>query len=96
MPVRVRFPLIPGVNDDEEHVRRLGAFVSSLGLSHIDVLPYRRVAAGSYEALGRTDPASALREPGPDAVAAAVRVFAECGLTAAVVRRSVQPLAPSP
>ena len=87
--VRVRFTLVPGVNDHEDHVRRLGAFVSSLGLSELDVLPYRKAGAGSYEALGRTNPASGLREPGTDAVAAAVRVFAACGVTAAVVRRSV-------
>ena len=86
--VRVRFPLVPGVNDDAAHVRRLAGVVASLGFREIDVVPYRRVAAGSYEALGRANPASALREPGPDAVAATVRVFSECGLTAAVVQRS--------
>ena len=87
--VRVRFTLVPGLNDDEGHVRRLAEFVSSVGLSEVDVLPYRHVFAGSYEALGRTNPSAALTEPGPDAVTAAVRVFAACGLTAAVVRRSV-------
>jgi pyruvate formate lyase activating enzyme len=87
--VRIRFTMVPGVNDDDGHVRRLAGFVLSLGLSELDVLPYRKAGAGSYEALGRTNPASGLREPGPDAVAAAVRVLAECGLTTAVVRRSV-------
>ena len=42
--VRVRFPLVPGVNDDAAHVRRLAEFVASLGLPGIDVVPYRRVA----------------------------------------------------
>ena len=87
--VKIRFTLVPGVNDTEDHVRRLAGFVSSLGLSEIDLLPYRRVASGSYEALGRSNPAGGFTEPGPDAVAAAVSVFTECGLTAAVVRRSV-------
>jgi hypothetical protein len=32
-----------------------------------------------------------VQEPGPDAVAAAVRVLAAGGVTAAVVRRSVYP-----
>ena len=93
-PVRVRFPLVPGVNDDAAHVRRLAEIVASLGFQEIDVVPYRRVAAGSYEALGRANPASVLRESGPDAVASAVRVFAEWGVTAAVVRRGAQRLVP--
>ena len=87
--VRVRFPLVPGLNDGEDHVRRLAAFVAGLGVTEIDVVPYRKPAAGAYEALGRPNPASGLREPGPDDVAAAVSVFTDCGLTAAVVRRGV-------
>jgi pyruvate formate lyase activating enzyme len=87
--VRIRFTLVPGVNDDQDHVRRLAGFVSSLGLSEIDVLPFRTVVAGSYEALGRTSHATDLREPGAEAIAAAVRVFTECGVTPAVVRRTV-------
>jgi len=87
--VRIRFTLVPGANDDEDHLRRLAGFVSSLGLSQLDVLPYRQVAAGRYEALGRTNLSDGVQEPGPDAVAAAVRVFTACGMTAAVVRRSV-------
>ena len=87
--VKIRFTLVPGVNDDEDHVRRLAGLVSSLGLTELDVLPYRNVVAGRYEALGRLNPAGSFTEPDPDAVAAAVRAFAECGVTAAVVRRSV-------
>jgi pyruvate formate lyase activating enzyme len=87
--VKIRFTLVPRVNDDEDHLRRLAGFVSSLGLSEIDVLPYRAIVAGSYEALGRANPARSLTEPDPDSVAAAIRMFAECGVAAAVVRRSV-------
>jgi pyruvate formate lyase activating enzyme len=42
--VIVRFPLIPGVNNDEKDVESLGKFVYSLGLHTIAVLPYH--AAG--------------------------------------------------
>jgi len=106
--VRIRFTLVPGVNDTEDHVRRLAGFVSSLGLSEIDVLPYRRVASGSYEALGRTNPAGGFTEPGPDAVAGVCELVAEYGLHPTVVERKAnqrqssneprspnQPLAPS-
>ena len=86
--VRVRFPLLPGVNDDEAHVRRLGSMVSSLGFSDVDVVPYHRTDAAAYEALGRRYPLGAVDEPSPEAVADAVRVIADCGLRATVVRRA--------
>jgi len=86
--VRVRFPLLPGLNDDAAHVRRLGSMVSSLGFSDVDVVPYRAVDASAYEALGRRYPSSAIGEPSAEAIADAVRVMAECGLRATVVRRA--------
>lgn len=86
--VRVRFPLLPGLNDDEAHVRRLGSMVSSMGFSDIDIVPYRAVDASAYDALGRRYPLSAANEPSPEAIADAVRVMAECGLRATVVRRA--------
>jgi len=85
--VRVRFPLLPGLNDDAAHVRRLGSMVSSLGFSDVDVVPYRAVDASVYEALGRRYPSGAIGEPSAEAIADAVRVMAECGLRATVVRR---------
>lgn len=87
--VRVRFTLVPGVNDDEDHVRRLAGFVSSLGLSEIDVLPYRAVVVGSYEALGRANPARSLTEPGPDAVTAVCQRLESQGMRVSVVERKL-------
>jgi pyruvate formate lyase activating enzyme len=85
--VRVRFPLISGVNDDPPHVRRLGELVASLGLKDIDIVPYRRVPGGVYEALGRVDPSVGIAEPGPESLADVIRVMAEYGLRPAVVER---------
>ena len=46
--IRIRFPLIPGINDDPENVRALGALVSSLGITRVDVLPYHRAGIAKY------------------------------------------------
>jgi pyruvate formate lyase activating enzyme len=89
--VRVRFTLVPGVNDDEDHVRRLAAFVSSLGLPELDVLPYRGVVAGRYEALGRMNPAAGIVAPGPDAISTVCDVMAAQGIRATVVERRLLP-----
>ena len=87
-PVRVRFPLVPGVNDDVPHVRRLAEFVASLGFREIDVVPYRRPVPGRYEALGRPNPSAVLQEPEAEAVGVLVYQMSECGVRATVVRRA--------
>ncbi len=55
--VTVRFPLIPGINDNEENIVSMGKFVSSLrwegNSPQIDVLPYHKTGIGKYERLGR-------------------------------------------
>jgi pyruvate formate lyase activating enzyme len=85
--VRVRFPVVPGVNDDAAHVRRLAELVASLGFREIDVVPYRRPVPGVYEALGRTDPSAVLGEPGPAARSAVCAVIAQHGIRATIVER---------
>ena len=51
----VRFPLIPGVNNDKEDVLELGAFVSSLeNVKEISLLPYHK---------GGTEKLKRLRKP---------------------------------
>jgi pyruvate formate lyase activating enzyme len=87
-PVRVRVPLIPGVNDDAAHLRRLASLVASLGLREIDVVPYRRVDPRRYEALGRQHSLSAVVEPSPDTIADTVHMLAGCGVHVTVVRRA--------
>ena len=47
-------------------------------------MPYRRVAAGSYEALGRPNPSAALQEAPADVIAEVLQRLSECGLTARV------------
>ena len=49
----VRFPLIPGINDNEAQVRQLADFVNSLpNITEIDILPYHSSALNKYNSLG--------------------------------------------
>ena len=51
--VIVRVPVIPGVNDDLDEIRKLGLFIASLGNVHeIQVLPYHRTGVEKYQRLG--------------------------------------------
>lgn len=53
MPIRVRLPLIPGINDDAENIRATGIFVAGCtGVQGIDVLPYHPSATAKYKKLG--------------------------------------------
>jgi len=52
--IRLRFAVIPGINDDEKEVRAIGALASSLPtLIGIDIIPYNRLGAEKYARLGR-------------------------------------------
>ena len=49
-----RTPIIPGVNDSEEELRRIGKFCAGLKrLDHIQLLPYHKLGTATYEKLGR-------------------------------------------
>ncbi len=49
----VRIPLIPGVNDDDETMHKMGEFLGSLrNLSSVELLPYHRLGVSTYNNLG--------------------------------------------
>ncbi|MGW0497671.1 pyruvate formate-lyase-activating protein [Streptomyces sp. NPDC003007] len=64
--VWIRYVLVPGWTDDPRAVERLARFLSGLGtVERVDVLPFHKLGAGKYEALGIPFP---LRDnPVPDA-----------------------------
>jgi len=52
--VRIRVPVIPGVNDDDESIRQIAAFAASLPrVDGIDLLPYHTTAADKYARMNR-------------------------------------------
>ena len=52
-PIRVRIPLIPGINDDETNIRATGLFVADCkSIQGIDVLPFHPSATSKYKKLG--------------------------------------------
>jgi pyruvate formate lyase activating enzyme len=52
--VVVRIPLIPGVNDGLEDIRRAAEFLQTLnGLKSVSLLPFHNIAADKYRRLGR-------------------------------------------
>ncbi|MCK5836251.1 MAG: radical SAM protein, partial [Desulfobacula sp.] len=48
----IRIPLLPGVNDSEENIRATGAYIQSLGLKTVYLLPAHPFAGQSYRLVG--------------------------------------------
>lgn len=78
--VRVRFPLVPGVNDDDANVDAIGRLVASLGVRGVDVLPYHTAGLAKYARLGRACALAGTRPPSADALRRVSRRLAGCGL----------------
>lgn len=52
LPIRVRTPIIPGVNDSEDEIRKIMAFISEFSNVEYEMLPYHRLGKPKYEYLG--------------------------------------------
>jgi pyruvate formate lyase activating enzyme len=52
--VLVRFPVIPGINDDYQNIKEIGKFLSSLKIAQVNILPYHYIGIDKYRRLGRT------------------------------------------
>jgi len=52
--VSVRFPVIPGVNDNAENVTKTGEFALSHGVDQVCLLPYHRAGIEKYRSLDKT------------------------------------------
>lgn len=50
---RIRTPVIPAVNDNEEDIRAIAAYLSGRENCSYELLPYHRFGAGKYRLLGR-------------------------------------------
>jgi pyruvate formate lyase activating enzyme len=82
--VVVRFPVIPGVNDDSENVSLMIAMMRRLGLREIDLLPYHRIGTDKYRRLGRPYQLADLQPPSAEAMENIRRMFADAGIETSV------------
>ena len=59
----VRFPVIPGINDDSQNIKEMGGFLSSLKIAQVNLLPYHYIGIDKYRRLGRTYHLTAAQPP---------------------------------
>ena len=74
--VWIRFPMIPGFNDDAANIEATGAFLEGLPRRHrVFVLPYHGIADGKRSRLEETADLSVLHSPGMEAIAEVAETF---------------------
>ena len=83
--VVVRFPLLPGINDDERHIAAVGDFLleNAPGI-RIDILPYHRLGNSKYAGLSREYMLEHLAAPPAERALEVKGFFAARGLAARV------------
>lgn len=54
--VRISLPLIPEINDSVENIKKTIDFAKSLGIKHIDIIPFHKFGTSKYEYLGLKSP----------------------------------------
>ncbi len=81
VPVIIRFPMIPNINDRDEDIRQMGAFISGLpGIRQIDVLPYHDYHVSKYQKLGMTYKLKETRAPSKERLDRVRRLISGFGL----------------
>jgi pyruvate formate lyase activating enzyme len=59
----VRFPVIPGINDDYQNIRKIGEFLSPLEITQVNLLPYHYIGMDKYKRVGRTYKLADIQSP---------------------------------
>ena len=79
--VVVRMPLIPDINDDEENIKAVGAFLSRLGkIEEVHLLPYHRLGVSKYEKLKKEYKLDKIAPPVQGGIEAVQRMLEQFGL----------------
>jgi len=67
VPIEIRIPSIPGINDGDSDLQAAGEFLRDLAnITAVRLLPYNGLARSKYEAIGRPDTMPDV--PTPDAI----------------------------
>lgn len=80
VPVWIRHVLVPSVTDGEEDLRELGKFISTLSnVEKVEVLPYHKLGAYKWEALGLEYPLKHIEPPSDEQVEWAYSLLTNSG-----------------
>lgn len=79
-PVWIRFPLIPGINDDEGNLEAMAAFLSELkSVEQLNVLPYHKGGVEKFRRVGREQEFAIFEPPAEEKIQSVMNFFAVRG-----------------
>ncbi len=81
--VMARIPVIPGINDDHEHLEELKKFLAGLKCSNflrINLLPFHRIGASKYTKFNIPYRMNDSEQPTPERMRELKEFFAETGI----------------
>lgn len=81
--VRIRMPLMPDMNDSEENIAAMAAFLKEFGKKKVEVMPYHAFGKGKYAALGMIYPE--IPPYTPEQLKVVLQRFADHGLEPEIV-----------
>jgi len=85
VPVIIRVPLIPGLNDSNENINQLGQFMKAHNLPSVDLLPYHCFSLSKHQALGLTYMLEGVADPEQDEIQRVADLLEGLGLTVTIV-----------
>ena len=77
--VTVRLPVIPGVSDTSEYAETAARLLKDAGVKRVCLLPFHRLAAGKYAALGLPYRVAGLEPPAKDRVLELAAIYEKHG-----------------
>lgn len=86
VPVIIRIPVIPGINDSKESITDIAYYVAGLNnLREVNLLPYHRFGEGKYAMLDRHYRLSDLIPPKSSQLQELINIFKSSGLDCEIV-----------
>jgi pyruvate formate lyase activating enzyme len=86
--IRIRVPVIPGINDDNSNMEASALFVSSLaGVRQVDLLPYHRIGEPKFARMGMTYTLAGLQAPTQKRLESLAAIFRAKGLVTTIGAR---------
>jgi len=80
----IRFPIIPGINDHPEDIKRMALFLAGLRLPELHLLPYHRMGSSKYDRLRIDYRLGALETPSSEEIQRVAQQFEYAGLAVTV------------
>ncbi|MFO7613165.1 MAG: glycyl-radical enzyme activating protein [Bacteroidales bacterium] len=76
----IRFPVIPGITDDDHNISGIISLMKRLHLKRIDLLPYHDIAREKYRKLGREYIAGDIQPPSAEKMMEIMDTFVQQGI----------------